>query len=490
MIGTNQLQWKNMSSLLSLNPIVQHCYQTMAQGINHFSGQKFEANSTGSQDKIYVFRGNVRDCVSGFESILIIDGKIEEIGSEWEIERLIKDLDLLPYVHRVELTRQQCLVPSFILPKVDVFGGIVAKQWLHLGPFGLQATWQKPMPNYNLSYVSKALCYFEKSLAPHQWIVGYGLDTDMLPYTPLEQFGDEEDYLAFLDSLAIARAVCIFDKSGKRALLNSLAATAIYLSFGESERKRFPNIRLFLHFIQINQGLVPEYFSWLVKVLPEEQLQISIERGVSIASEFKLEALKQGITAIGIDVEPSVFEFARAALTPIRVYPYVTNNEHECAEWESANMAYPDEIGLDGYRYQRLNGNTDQQALFPLKSIVDCQTPLVFNCEFPNRPLGALRLIDQAVNRVMLTAPGYIEENKRVMNPEQALSVSQALLCVTQNAARLLENSGLLGHLCPGAPADFVILNDDPFKNPHDLEKLEIVQTWINGRMCYSSSQE
>lgn len=479
-----------MSSLLSLNPIVQHCYQSMALDLCQFERDKEQSNAIDLKDRVLLVNGAIHDGSTCNESILLMDGKIEKIGSQWEVERHINELGLRSQVRKVELTRQQCIIPSFVLPKVDVFAGIVAKQWLHLGPFGLQATWQKPMPNYNLNYVSKALCYFEKSLPSHHWVIGYGLDTQMLPYTPIKQYGDEEDYLAFLDNLSLARAICIFDKSGKRALLNSLAATAIYLSFGESERKRFPNIRLFLRFIEMNQGLAPEFFSWLVKVLPQEQMQISIEQGVAIASEFKREALKQGITTIGIDVEPSVMEFAKVALTPIRVYPVTQTKQEKNLAHVSSNVAYPDEIGFDGYRYQRANSDANQKAMFPLKSLVEHETRLVFNCEFPERPLGAIRLITQAVNRVMLTAPGYIEENKRVLNPEQALTVSQALQCVTLNAAQLLEEPGLVGRLCQGAPADFVVLSCNPFDNPHDLEKVEVVQTWINGCVSYSSLDE
>lgn len=441
-------------------------------------------------ERVVLVLGNIYDCQTAAKAALFIDGKVECIGHQWEVEQQLRDLAFEGQITTLRLTAEQCVIPSFVLPQVDVFAGIVTKQWLHLGPFGLQANWQKPMPNYNLSYVSKALSYFEKSLPSHHWLVAYGLDTQMLPYSPMGDCDGNEDYITFLDKLSISRAICIFDKSGKRALLNTLGATAIYLTLGEKERKAFPNIRLFLRFIEMNQGLTKEYFSWLAKVMPPEQMQLSAAQSVNLASEFREEALKQGISTIGLAAQESIVEFAKAMLKPLKVYAVRQGKSEASTDHAELHVAYPDEIGLDGYQYQRAQNGCDFEPLVPLKSIVQKQPSLVFNCEFPERPLGALRLISHAVNREMLTAPGYIKEPLRKLNPEQALSVSEALQCLTYNPARSLDKTGLLGCLSQGSPADFLVLSGDPFKSPSALSELLVSQTWINGQCVYASSVE
>jgi hypothetical protein len=480
-----------MSSVLSLNPIVQQCFQAMAQELSHFpAAQTSSEVSLQQTDRVVLVLGKIYDCQTEASAALFIDGKVECIGHQWEVEQHLRDLAIEGPIKTLLLSDQQCIIPSFVLPQVDVFAGIVTKQWLHLGPFGLQANWQKPMPNYNLSYVYKALSYFDKSLPSHHWLVGYGLDTQMMPYSPIGQCDGDEDYITFLDKLAIARAICIFDKSGQRALLNTLAATAIYLTFGEKERKAFPNIRLFLRFIEMNQGLTKDYFGWLAKVMPPQQMQLSAAQSVTLASEFKDEALRQGISAIGLTAQASVLEFAKVSLKPLKVYAVQNVKDVSSSDTTLPIVAYPDNIGLDGYRHQRAKNSGELEPFVPLKSIVQQQQSLAFNCEFPERPLGALRLLSHAVNREMLTAPGYVEAPLRKLNPEQALSVTEALQCLTYNPARCLDASGLLGRLSQGSPADFLVLSGDPFKSPSELSGLLVTQTWIDGLCVYASSEE
>lgn len=71
-------------------------------------------------------------------------------------------------------------------------------------------------------------------------------------------------------------------------------------------------------------------------------------------------------------------------------------------------------------------------------------------------------------------------------NPEQRISIHEALRMMTSDAAHGAFNEGRHGSLSPGKEASFVILERDPYTTPADeLEHIQVLSTWHRGRCVY-----
>lgn len=77
--------------------------------------------------------------------------------------------------------------------------------------------------------------------------------------------------------------------------------------------------------------------------------------------------------------------------------------------------------------------------------------------------------------------------NGDVVNADEAITVPQAVLGYTRDAARIggFTNNGTL---TVGKDADFVILNKDIFTvSPDDLQNVKVSETWIGGHRVYQN---
>lgn len=72
-------------------------------------------------------------------------------------------------------------------------------------------------------------------------------------------------------------------------------------------------------------------------------------------------------------------------------------------------------------------------------------------------------------------------------NPDERLSVEEALLMYTYDAARFGHAETRTGRLAPGYAADFVVLDADPIARG-SFERASVVETWRDGT-CVSSEQ-
>ena len=78
--------------------------------------------------------------------------------------------------------------------------------------------------------------------------------------------------------------------------------------------------------------------------------------------------------------------------------------------------------------------------------------------------------------------------NGDLVNPEEAITVPQAILSYTKWAAQLGQFTHN-GTLEVGKAADFVILTADPFTIPHEeLQNIRAKETWLRGKKVYQRS--
>lgn len=76
----------------------------------------------------------------------------------------------------------------------------------------------------------------------------------------------------------------------------------------------------------------------------------------------------------------------------------------------------------------------------------------------------------------------------RVIAPEQAIEIAQALWCFTAGSAAVSGNSDQLGRIAPGFLADLTVLSGDPLALPAErLLEIQVAQTWVGGALAYEA---
>lgn len=115
----------------------------------------------------------------------------------------------------------------------------------------------------------------------------------------------------------------------------------------------------------------------------------------------------------------------------------------------------------------------------PAGACVKDGIPFTLHTDAPCSPPGALRLVQTAVTRVC-------DIDKSVVGPDQAISVEEALRAVTSMAAHQIGQGDRLGSLEAGKEADFVILEQDPFKvAPDEIMNIKVSETWVAGEQTF-----
>lgn len=100
----------------------------------------------------------------------------------------------------------------------------------------------------------------------------------------------------------------------------------------------------------------------------------------------------------------------------------------------------------------------------------------------PVSDMGPMRLMDNVVNRTIWKEPGS------VLNPDECVSVEQAIISLTRDAAWQCYSEHEIGTLEVGKFADFVILDKDPRQvPPADIAGIKVLETWVDGRKVFAA---
>jgi predicted amidohydrolase YtcJ len=104
---------------------------------------------------------------------------------------------------------------------------------------------------------------------------------------------------------------------------------------------------------------------------------------------------------------------------------------------------------------------------------------LVAGSDWPVSTPDPLAAIHTAVNRVAHGADG--REGEEPFLPEQAISLEAAFAAYTSGSAWVNHRDDA-GLLAPGAVADLVVLDRDPFvEDPSEIGATKVVSTWVDG---------
>lgn len=125
----------------------------------------------------------------------------------------------------------------------------------------------------------------------------------------------------------------------------------------------------------------------------------------------------------------------------------------------------------------------DKAALLdPCRSALDKGMRISLHSDYFVSPLGPLRMVEQAVTRIMEQDP-----NRGVLNNVEKITPAQALKAVTYDAAWQCQADEWIGSLEKGKMADYVILDEDPItrKDPVGMRNIRVLETWVEGINVY-----
>ncbi len=117
--------------------------------------------------------------------------------------------------------------------------------------------------------------------------------------------------------------------------------------------------------------------------------------------------------------------------------------------------------------------------LMPFRTMLDAGIPLTFSSDFPAAELNPWTGVAAAAAR--------LDSHGSAIDPEQALTVAEALTAYTATAADTLRLADA-GTLEPGNRADLIWCDADPHTTAvADLPGITVLSTWIDGRRVFSA---
>ncbi|EDM76299.1 putative lipoprotein [Plesiocystis pacifica SIR-1] len=146
-----------------------------------------------------------------------------------------------------------------------------------------------------------------------------------------------------------------------------------------------------------------------------------------------------------------------------------------------ASMQPSHAVGDSAWAEQRL-GPTRVRRAYAWRRFLDADAHLIFSSDLPGEPWTPVETLYFAVNRTRLpTDPGY-DPGALPFYGDQAVSLDEALTAMTLEGAFAGFAEGRLGALVPGAWADFIVLDADPWVlRPKQLADLEVLGTYVAG---------
>jgi predicted amidohydrolase YtcJ len=140
----------------------------------------------------------------------------------------------------------------------------------------------------------------------------------------------------------------------------------------------------------------------------------------------------------------------------------------------------------DGRWAEEIIGPERIKTTYAFKSLLDAKAKLVFGSDWPVAPASPLDGIYAAVTRRTLD-----DKNPDGWVPEEKITVEQALLAYTRDAAYAAFEEDIKGTLEPGKLADFVILSEDLTKvNPVKIREVQVLQSYVGGKKLFDKSQK
>ena len=123
-------------------------------------------------------------------------------------------------------------------------------------------------------------------------------------------------------------------------------------------------------------------------------------------------------------------------------------------------------------------GASRAECIDPSASLKKEGVRFAYHSDSPISPYGPLKYITQGVTRVWQSPL-----QRKVLGPNERISVDDAIRAVTIDAAYQLMSDDKIGSLEVGKLADFVVLEKNPRTTPAaQIGDIKVLQTWIAGK--------
>lgn len=139
----------------------------------------------------------------------------------------------------------------------------------------------------------------------------------------------------------------------------------------------------------------------------------------------------------------------------------------------------------DGRWAEQLIGAERIKTTYAFKSLMDAKAVVVFGSDWAVAPAAPLLGIYAAVTRRTLD-----DKNPEGWVPQEKISVEQALLAYTRDAAYASFEENIKGSLELGKLADFVVLSEDLLKaDANKIRDIKVLKTYVGGKKVYDRAQ-
>ena len=158
-----------------------------------------------------------------------------------------------------------------------------------------------------------------------------------------------------------------------------------------------------------------------------------------------------------------------------------------------ANVSFTDSTSDMAYALERLGPDRLSHSAYRMASLFpECSTDFdsyacpVLGSDFPVEPPNPFHGIYAAVTRLN-PVTGTSPWGSDGWYPEEKLSIKQALLGFTRNAAYGWFQEGNTGAIEVGKWADFVVVDRDIWgdETGNSLREVEVLETWVAGRKVF-----
>lgn len=137
----------------------------------------------------------------------------------------------------------------------------------------------------------------------------------------------------------------------------------------------------------------------------------------------------------------------------------------------------------DGRWAEKVIGPERIKTTYAFKSLFDAGATVAFGSDWFVAPPTPLEGIYAAVTRRTID-----DQNPEGWVPEQKITVEQALIAYTRNAAYASFDENMKGTLTPGKLADFVVLSEDVRTiAPEQIRNVRVLKTWVGGKEVFRS---
>ncbi len=320
---------------------------------------------------------------------------------------------------------------------------------------------------------------FETTKRAAQLVLPYGITTIGDPNTNMSTVLDNHNWAQAYQQLSAAgeltvRVNCILRLPALYRPLEEAMGWMdnLFLSPGFSnETLRFGQIKISVYDSNPSYQVPKEDIKAVIKQVHSAGWQLYIHVGGGESYDTAIQGLEEAY-------EEFPREDARHVITHAR-YP----TEHTLEVLERYNIIVEPQTGniynmSDDYEERYADPDRPAYITTPLKTYLDRGVTVMTGSD--QNPVGPMFTIFEAVNR--------LRRSGKVINPEERLTVEQAIRAVTITPAYSTFEEDLKGSIEVGKLADLVVLGGDILTVPSvEIKDIPVMQTMIGGEFVYTN---